>query len=194
MEIAWFTTADQLRDWYKRHDENETELLLGFRKTGSGLPTITQPEAIDEALRHGWIDGVRANYDKVSYTIRFTPRKAGSTWSAVNIKRAGELIQEGSMTPAGLKAFEARREAKSGTYSYEQGDQALDAADEARLRANPKAWDFFQKQTKTYRKAVTWWIVSAKKPGTKAGRLTKVIELCESGRTVPAFTPRKAPV
>src|SRR5579863_7322555 len=120
MTPEFFATPSELRAWLARHHDKTSELWVGFYKRNSGKPSITWPEAVDAALCFGWIDGVRKSIDDISYSIRFTPRKACSTWSAVNIKRVGELTELGRMRPAGLKAFEGRTEEKSGIYGYEQ--------------------------------------------------------------------------
>ena len=162
---------------------------MGFHKKGSGKPSITWPEAVDEALSFGWIDGVRRSIDGVSYTIRFTPRTAHSTWSAVNIKRAKQLIEAKSMKPAGRKAFEARRDDRSGIYSYEQRAQAkLGSEFERRFRSNTKAWEFFQAQPPGYRTTATFWVVSAKREETRRRRLATLIDDSAHGRTVRPLT------
>jgi uncharacterized protein YdeI (YjbR/CyaY-like superfamily) len=146
---------------------------------------------VDAALCFGWIDGIRKRIDDQRYMIRFTPRKPGSTWSAVNINRVEELMRQGLMRPAGLKAFEERAAEKSGIYSYEQKDGVqLDAADEAQFRANEPAWDFFQSQPASYRRAALWWVVSAKKDETRRKRLANLIEYSAQGQTLPSLTRR----
>ena len=150
---------------------------------GSGRPSITWPEAVDEALCVGWIDGLRKTIDAESYKIRFTPRKTTSNWSAVNIGRVKELTKQGRMRPAGLKAFELRKEEKSGIYAYENRKSAvLGGAAEKRFRSRPKAWDFFQSQPASYRQTLIWWVVSAKKEETRQQRLEKLIAESEAGR------------
>src|SRR5262245_25952776 len=116
---TFFKTPASLKAWFKSHHTKQTELLVGFYKVGSGKPSVTYQEALDEALAVGWIDGIRKGLDADSYTIRFTPRKKGSYWSVVNIKRANELIEAGRMTPAGRAAFEARDVSNTGRYSSE---------------------------------------------------------------------------
>ncbi len=168
----FFATPDQFRAWLEEHHETAPELLVGFYKTKSGKPSMTWKEAVGEALCFGWIDGRGKSLDDVSYTIRFTPRKAGSTWSVVNIKRVEELTELGRMHPAGLRAFEKRTEAKSGTYSHEQeGAVELGSEFEQQFRANARAWEFFQAQPASYRKAAIWLIISAKKEETRRRRL-----------------------
>jgi uncharacterized protein YdeI (YjbR/CyaY-like superfamily) len=191
MEVApvFFATPAELRAWLERNHEAASELWVGFRKKGSGKPSITWPEAVDQALCFGWIDGLRKSVDETGYMIRFTPRKSRSTWSLVNVKRVQELAELGLMRPAGLAAFEARREEHSGVYSYEQRNAAkLARADERQFRANEKAWAFFQAQPPWYRRAAVWWVVSAKKDETRIKRLATLVEHCEQGRTVPPLT------
>jgi uncharacterized protein YdeI (YjbR/CyaY-like superfamily) len=167
MDPIFFLSPAEFRAWLKANHATADQLWMGFYKKSSGKPSITWPESVDEALCFGWIDGVRKSIDETSYTIRFSPRKPGSIWSAVNIRRAQELIDLGRMHPAGLKAFEARREHRSGIYSYEQRDARLPEQYAAKLERDQAAWDFFQAQPAWYRKAAVWWIVSAKKEETR---------------------------
>ena len=153
------------------------ELWVGFYKKDSGKPSITWPESVDEALCFGWIDGIRKSVDEISYKIRFTPRRHGSAWSPINIKRARELTGEKRMRPAGLKAFEARTEYRSGAYSYEQRRPELPAPYAKLMKRNKRAREFFQAQSPSYRKMTGWWIVSAKKEETRLMRLKKLIQL-----------------
>ena len=190
MEPRFFPTPRELREWLEENHATARELWIGFYKKGSGRPSITWPEAVDEALRFGWIDGVRKGIDDESYTIRFTPRKPGSIWSAVNVRRAQELIAVGSMRPAGLAAFEARSPEKTAIYSYEQRHAAAVEPDQERqFRADEKAWDWFQAQPPSYRRAAIWWIVSAKREETRRSRLATLIEHSAQGRRVPPLTP-----
>lgn len=173
----------------EKHHDTSKEFWVGFYKKASGKPSITWPEAVDVALSFGWIDSVRRSIDDVSYTNRFTPRRPGSTWSAVNVGRIEELTRMGLMHPAGLKAFEQRTEEKTGIYSYEQRHEAkLDATFERELRANRKAWTFFQSQAPWYRQACIVWVMSAKKEETRRRRLTSLIEASAGGTTVPPLT------
>ena len=184
MKSTFFASSSELRQWLEEHHAETQELWVGFYKKSSGKPSITWPEAVDEALCFGWIDGVRKSIDDVSYTIRFTPRKPRSIWSAVNIKRAKELTRLGLMRQAGLKAFEKRAEEKSGIYAYEQKNAELDDAYKQQFRANKKAWDFFQAQAPWYQRTATWWVISAKKEETRLRRLATLIEDSENGRTI----------
>jgi uncharacterized protein YdeI (YjbR/CyaY-like superfamily) len=185
---TFFATPADFRAWLAEHHADAQELLVGFYKKGSGRPSITWPESVDEALCFGWIDGVRKRIDDVSYTIRFTPRKPRSTWSAVNIRRVEELTRLGRMQPAGLAAFAARTEDNSGIYSHEQPRAELDPASEQQFRANQQAWDFFQAQPASYRKAAIWWVASAKKEETRCKRLATLIDDSANGRTIRMLT------
>jgi uncharacterized protein YdeI (YjbR/CyaY-like superfamily) len=181
----FFATGAEFRAWLERHHADERELLVGYFKRGTGRPSMTWQESVDEALCFGWIDGVRRGIDADSYSIRFTPRQKRSTWSAINIKRAGELIAEGRMAPAGLAAFEARTDDRSAIYSYEQRHAAeLDAEQRARFEASPDAWAWFQAAAPSYRRTAIHWVTSAKKPETRERRLATLIADSAAGRKV----------
>ena len=193
MKPIFFKSPTEFRKWLDQHHTTAQELWVGFYKKASGKPSITWPESVDEALCFGWIDGIRKSVDDMSYMIRFTPRKSRSVWSAVNIKRVEELNRQGRMQPAGLKAFEARLENKSGIYSYEQRDVELEEPYGKKLRQNKEAWKFFQAQPASYRKAANWWVLSAKKEETRLKRLEKLIEDSAQGRRIPQFARKKKP-
>ena len=164
-------------------------MLVGFYKKGSGRPSITWPESVDQALCFGWIDGVRKGLDDTSYAIRFTPRRPSSTWSAVNVKRVGELTADGLMQPAGVAAFERRSDDRTGIYSHERREAAaFDSEQERAFKADEGAWAWFQGQPPSYRRTATHWVVSAKKPETRERRLRRLIEDSAAGRTVPLLT------
>lgn len=187
---TFFATPAELRAWLQEHHAVAAELMVGYFKKGSGRPSITWPESVDEALCFGWIDGVRRSIDDASYMIRFTPRQRRSIWSAVNIKRVEELTAQRLMQPAGLDAYAARVEARSGIYAHEQGDEVeLGDAFEQEFRANPAAWEWFQHQAPSYRKAAVWWVVSAKRDETRRKRLATLIADSGDGRQVGALTP-----
>jgi uncharacterized protein YdeI (YjbR/CyaY-like superfamily) len=189
MDAIYFASPDEFRAWLAEHHEREREVLVGFYKKHTGRPTMTWPQSVDEALCYGWIDGVRRSAGEEAYTIRFTPRKAKSTWSAVNLKRVPELIAEGRMQPAGLKAYEAREASNSRIYAYEQADAtAFGAAMEERFRANAAAWDFFQAQPPGYRRTSTHWVMTAKQEATRLRRLDQLIADSASGRRLDQLT------
>lgn len=191
MQITFFESPGEFRKWLEMHHATAKELWVGYYKKGTGKPSMTWPESVDQALCFGWIDGIRKSVDEDSYTIRFTPRKPGSTWSSVNIKRVQELSEQGLMQPMGLQAFAARKENKSGIYSYEQRGDQLPEPYAGRLRKKKAAWDFFQAQPPSYRKAAYWWVVSAKKEETRLKRLEQLIEASAEGRRLGQFLAAK---
>jgi uncharacterized protein YdeI (YjbR/CyaY-like superfamily) len=191
-EPTFFETPASLRAWFDAHHESARELWVGFRRKGSGLPSVTWPEAVDEALCVGWIDGVRKGVDETSYKIRFTPRKPRSTWSAVNIRRVGELTDAGLMRPAGLAAFSRRSSERSAIYSYEQRvDARLSEEQETEFRASADAWRFFCAQPAGYRRTAVYWVVSAKREDTRRRRLATLIADSAAGRRLAHLTQRR---
>jgi uncharacterized protein YdeI (YjbR/CyaY-like superfamily) len=178
----FFATPADFRIWLEVHHQTRPELWVGFYTKGSGKPSITWPESVDEALCFGWIDGIRKSLDSLSYIIRFSPRQKKSVWSEINIKRVGVLLAEGRMEAAGLKAFQARRENRSGIYSYEQRRAQLPQPYQEGLQKDKAAWSFFQSQPLSYRKQVSWWVISAKKEETRQKRLQKAMETFARGK------------
>lgn len=175
MEPTFFAAPADFCDWLEKNYERESELLVGFYKVGSGKPSMTWPQSVDEALCFGWIDGVRRSINGESYSIRFTPRKAQSVWSAVNIKKVEELSAKGLMKPAGLAAFARREEGKSKIYAYENAPAKLSDVFEKRFRTNEKAWTFFCSQAPSYQKRAIYWVMTAKQDATRQSRLEKLI-------------------
>ena len=186
MKPTFFPTPADFRKWFEKHHDTTAELLVGFYKKGSGKPSISWPESVDEALCFGWIDGVRRSIDAESYSIRFTPRRARSIWSNVNTKRVAELTKQGRMHASGLEAFKARDPKRSGIYAFEQRqkDQELDPALEAKIRKNKKAWAFFQAQPPGYRRLMSVYVMSAKKEETRLRRLARLIDDSAAGQRV----------
>lgn len=184
----YFTSPEAFRRWLDRHHADAGELWVGYYKKSTGKPSMTWPESVDEALCYGWIDGIRKSVDEARYTIRFTPRRPDSNWSAVNVRRAEALIEEGRMQPAGRRAFDARSPARSGQYSYENRPVDLPAEYLARLEADEKAASFWRAQPPWYRRTSAWWIVSAKKEATRLRRLSVLIEHSARGETIPPLT------
>jgi uncharacterized protein YdeI (YjbR/CyaY-like superfamily) len=187
MKAKFFRTPADFRAWLEKHHARSSELLVGFYKRESGKPSITWHESVSEALCFGWIDGVRRRVDEVSYTIRITPRKPGSTWSTVNIERVKNLAAEGRMQPAGSRAYEARRSNKSGVYSYEQRLEQLVPPYAGMLARHPAAKKFFAAQASSYRRAAIWWVISAKQEETRLRRTRTLIELSAQGKWIPQF-------
>lgn len=188
-EILFFPTPRELQQWFARHHLTVEEVWIGFHKKGSGRPSITWPESVDEALCVGWIDGLRKSMDEHSYKIRFTPRRRGSIWSAVNIRRVEVLTAEGRMRERGLQAFAARIERRSGIYSYEQRTAQLAEPYATLFQQHPKAWALFQAQPASYRKAACWWVVTAKQETTRLRRLDQLIADSAAGRRIKHLTP-----
>ena len=184
----YFKSPADFRRWLEQHHRSSKELWVGFHKKSTGRASLTWPESVDEALCFGWIDGLRKTVDDASYAIRFSPRRSGSNWSSVNIGRAQELIRQARMTPAGLKAFEDRDPAKSGQYSFENRPRQLPPRYLKHLKANEDAWAFFQDQPPWYRKTAAWWIISAKKEGTRLRRLDRLIQDSAHGKPIPPLT------
>jgi uncharacterized protein YdeI (YjbR/CyaY-like superfamily) len=176
----FFKTSAAFRKWLATNHSKSKELWVGFYKKDSGKPSITWPESVDEALCFGWIDGVRKRLDDESYVIRFSPRKPSSIWSAVNIRNVERLINEDRMQDPGMKAYEARKEFRSGIYSYEQRSAELVEPYATTLKRNEAAWKFFSAQPPGYRKMMNWWIVSAKREDTRLERLAKLITASEN--------------
>ena len=191
MKPTYFNSPAPFRAWLQKNHSSTDSLLVGFYKKGSGKQSMTWPESVDEALCFGWIDGVRKGVDTERYTIRFTPRKPGSVWSSVNVRKMQMLIDEGRMQPAGLAAFEKRKEERSGIYSHEQKSVELPEPYRTLLSANTTVWEFFQKQAASYRKAVSWWVMSAKQEKTRLTRIEKLIACSAKSERVPQFTSRK---
>jgi uncharacterized protein YdeI (YjbR/CyaY-like superfamily) len=180
--VTFFESPAALRAWFRAHHATADELWVGFHKKQTGRSSITWPESVDEALCVGWIDGIRKSLDGDRYTIRFTPRRKGSIWSAVNIARVKALTAAKRMRPAGLKAFAARLENKSGIYSYEQRRDQLEEPYAGELAKHKAAHAFFEAQPAGYRKTIGWWIVSAKKDETRRARLKTLIDACAKGK------------
>jgi uncharacterized protein YdeI (YjbR/CyaY-like superfamily) len=187
MTLKFFSTPELFRAWLEKHNAKSMELWVGYYKRDSGQPSMTWPESVDEALCFGWIDGVRKGIDDQRYMIRFTPRQPKSAWSKINIQRADLLIQQGRMLPAGMAAYNARLEKRSGIYSYEQAGDQLDENYLSQIRANPAAWKFYSQAAPSYRKAVNWWICSAKREPTRLKRLTELISDCAAGRKIKSM-------
>jgi uncharacterized protein YdeI (YjbR/CyaY-like superfamily) len=189
MEARFFATPADFRAWLEKHHATEAELLVGFHKKHTGRPSMTWTESVREALCFGWIDGIRRSVGDESYTIRFTPRKADSVWSALNVRHVEELMRGGRMSPAGIAVFEARKSERTGVYSFEQRHLArLEPEQEKQFRADAKAWGFFQSQPPGYRQTAIFWVLSAKREETRARRLATLIDDSAAGRRLAQLT------
>jgi uncharacterized protein YdeI (YjbR/CyaY-like superfamily) len=190
----FFVTKEDFRAWLDAHHGTRGELLVGFYKRGSGRPSITWPESVDEALSFGWIDGVRRSLGEIAYTIRFTPRRARSIWSAINVARVEALKKEGRMRAAGLAAFAQRTPERTGVYSFERKEHATLSVDEEKaLRANAKAAAYFDRQAPWYQRTSLHWVTSGKREDTRARRLAQLIEACAAERPVAPLDRSKLP-
>jgi uncharacterized protein YdeI (YjbR/CyaY-like superfamily) len=185
LKATFFIDPGAFRGWLEEHHAVKAELVVGFYKRGTGRPSITWPESVDEALCFGWIDGVRRRLDAEAYCIRFTPRRSTSIWSAVNVARVAELQKRGRMHPAGERAFAARTPERTGIYSFERHRAAkLSRADAARFRKDARAFAFFEAQPPWYRRTALHWVVSAKREETRQRRLDRLISDSAAGRTI----------
>lgn len=184
-EPIYFTTPDEFRDWLAEHHDSKPELIVGFYKAKSGIPGITWSEAVDEALCYGWIDSIGRRVDDKRRTIRFSPRRKGSIWSAVNVAKVEKLTAEGRMRPAGLAAYALRTEEKTAIYSFERKEEAvLSAEQQQEFQANATAWEFFESQAPSYRRAAIHWVITAKRQETRDRRFATLLDDSAAGRRV----------
>ena len=188
----FFDSPEAFYAWLEEHHETATEVWVGIWKKATGRPSLTWSQAVDQALCFGWIDGRMRSIDDRSHKQRFTPRKPASNWSKVNVEKVARLTEEGKMRPAGLAAFEKRREDKTGVYSFERGEEAaLDPGQEERFKQNARAWEFFQSQPPGYRRTAVHLVVSAKRPETREKRLNQLIEDSADGLRIKQLRPIK---
>ncbi len=188
MAVLFFTTPADFRAWLEANHDTASEVMVGFYKKGTGKPSITYPEAVEQALCFGWIDGIRRGIDAESYANRFTPRKPRSHWSQVNIEHVARLTEQGLMHEFGLKVFAERDLSKQNQYSFEQDNPTLPDDYEAQFRANVAAWENFHKFPPSYRKPAIWWVISAKQEATRLRRLTTLIADSAAGRKIKPLT------
>lgn len=184
-EPQFFETPAAFRAWLKKHHATAGELIVGFHKVHAvraGKASITWPESVAEVLCFGWIDGVRKSLDENTYTIRFTPRRATSKWSAVNVRLMAELEAAGKMTDAGRAVFAKRRDAGSSGYKAQKKDGTLDAARLKEFKKHATAWEYYSSQPPGYQRMAAWWVMHAKREETRDQRLRKLIESSESGK------------
>jgi uncharacterized protein YdeI (YjbR/CyaY-like superfamily) len=181
MKPKFFSSPEVFREWLEKNHDSASELLVGFHKKDSGKKSITYPQALDEALCYGWIDGVRRSLDETSYTIRFTPRKSRSIWSNVNVRHAERLKKEGRMAEPGLKAYALRDPKRTGIYAFENRPREFSPEFEKKFRANKAAWEFFQTEPPSIRRVCIYWVMEAKKEETRVRRLEQLIESSSKG-------------
>jgi len=184
----FFRTQAELRRWFIANHAKAEDLVIRFYKTKTGKRSVTPQEALDEALCFGWIDGIRHGGED-TFTNRYTPRRPRSFWSTINIARVGELTEAGRMKPAGIAAFERRDQARTDRFVAERAAAKLTKGEENTIKANKKAWTFFQDVAPSYRRNVIHWIASARKPETRARRVATLIDYAARGKRVPPLTP-----
>ena len=187
-DVRYFATPPDLREWFDANHEMAEELWVGYYRKSTGRPSVDWSQAVDEALCVGWIDGVRHRLDEERFAQRFTPRRKGSTWSAINVAKVRALTEQGRMRAAGTSAYEARSASRTAIYSYEREETAFTDEETARLRAIDAAWIDWERRPPSYRKAVTHWVTSAKRAETRERRLATLIEDSAAGRKVKAMS------
>ena len=185
VDPIFFPSPEAFRAWLEANHASAQELWLGFWKRATGRPSPTWSESVDQALCYGWIDGVRCSLGDESYAIRFTPRRPESAWSAVNLRKMESLIAGGLMRPAGMAVYEARDPAKTNLYSFEREEPTLTEEEERELRANEKAWAYFQAQAPSFRRGILHWLAAAKQPATRVRRFQQLVQFSEAGQPVP---------
>lgn len=195
--VVFFESATALRAWLSANHASERQLWIGFHKKGSGGHGIAYAEAVDEALCFGWIDGQLSGLDERTYALRFTPRRPDSIWSTANTRRVAELAEARRMHESGLRVFEARRADRTGVYINDMLDRGLPPHMEATFRGDPGAWEFWNRQAPSYRRQMTWWVLSARRDDTRQRRLRALINEHGAGRRIdplrlPRLSPRKA--
>ena len=186
-KATFFSTQSAFRKWLEKNHEKESELQVGFYKVTSGKPSMTWSQSVDEAICFGWIDGIRRSIDVESYSIRFTPRKSTSIWSAINIKKVEELTKQELMHPAGINAFSKRKEDKSRIYSYEKEAENLSDEFLKKFKMDKKAWRFFQTLAPSYQRTAIHWVMNAKQEITKIKRLNELITDSNAERKIKSL-------
>jgi len=171
----FFVNQFEFRRWLEENHKSVSELIVGFYKVNMGKPSMTWSESVDQAICFGWIDSIRKTVDNESYSIRFTQRNPKSIWSEVNIKKAESLLEKGLMAPKGTELFTNRKEDKSILYSYENKPVELPEEFRKQFESNKAAFEFFDKQSNSYKKTAYFWILSAKLEDTCKTRLEKLI-------------------
>jgi len=182
MKPVFFVSQIEFRRWLEKNHDMAAELLVGFWKVGSGRPSMTWSESVDQALCFGWIDGVRKSLGADAYTIRFSRRRPKSIWSRINIEKVERLKKEGLMHPAGVAAYAKKEDHRSAIYAYENRPKEFSAEYEKRFKKNKKAWKFFNEQPPGYRRLMIFYVSSAKQEATRTSRLEKVIIASEEGK------------
>ena len=189
----FFKEPADFREWLQKHHETSKELFVGFYKKSSGKKSITYPEALDEALCFGWIDGLRKGIDEISYTQRFSPRKPRSIWSLINVRHVERLKKEGRMQSSGLAAYALREDKRTGVYSFENRPRELSSEFQKLFQKNQKAWEFFKNQPPYYQRTLSFYVMAAKQEATRLRRLQQLIESSARGKRHGLIEPKAKP-
>jgi len=183
-EILSFRSPSEFRKWLAGNHRQSDGIWLRIFKKGSGEPTVTYSEALDEALCFGWIDGLKQSHDEVSWRQRFTPRRPKSGWSKINTRHAERLIKAGRMKAAGQAQIEAAKKDGRWTAAYDSSSQATFPEDFlAAVRRNKKAKVFFESLSKANRYAIAYRLQTAKRPETKQRRMEMILVMLDRGET-----------
>jgi len=182
--VRIFQAAADFRAWLDEHHDTATELWVGYYKKGVPRTSMSYREAVEEALCYGWIDGIGKRIDDEVHTNRFTPRRRTSIWSAVNIAKVAQLRADGRMHPAGIRAFEGRDRRKDAIYAYENAPQEFPPDWQAHFEADATAWAYWQSRTPSYRRTVTYWVMSAKQEATRERRFETLLADCAASRPI----------
>lgn len=180
-DVRIFASAADFRAWLEGNHDSAEALFIGYYKKGVAKVAMTYPEAVEEALCFGWIDGITYRMDEELTATRFTPRRRTSTWSATNIARIGALTAAGRMHPAGLRAFEARDRRKDAAPASERQAAQLDPPLEARLEADGVAAARWAAEQPSFRRSAAHWIGSGKRPETRERRFAELLEALRAG-------------
>lgn len=181
---VFFGGPEEFRDWLEAHHATAPELWMGLNKRHVEDRGLTWEAAVPEALAFGWIDSKSERIDDDARRQRWTPRRNGSSWSKVNIEIVERLLAEGRMAPAGIKAYEARRPERIGTYSYENAAVELSVDHASVLAADAGAAAFWAEATPSYRKVCIAWVNSAKQQVTRDRRMAQLVDDCANGRLI----------
>jgi uncharacterized protein YdeI (YjbR/CyaY-like superfamily) len=190
MKPKFFKSPVEFREWLQEHHDKSKELFVGFYKKSSGKKSITYPEALEEALCFGWIDGVRKKIDAISYSQRFSPRKPKSIWSLINVRHVERLKSEGRMHSAGLEVYALREDKRTGIYSFENRPRELSPEYQKVFQKNKKAWEFFKNQPPYYQRTLSFWVMGAKREETQLRRLQQLIESSAAGKRHGLIDPK----
>jgi uncharacterized protein YdeI (YjbR/CyaY-like superfamily) len=183
MKIMRFKSSRDLRSWLAKNHDQSDGIWLRVYKKNSAVTSVTYPEALDQALCHGWIDGQKKPYDQQSWLQKFTPRSSKSGWSKINTQHAERLSKSGEMTPAGVKAVSAAKADGRWTAAYDSFSNATVPEDFlTELTKNVKAKAFFETLNKTNIYSITYRLQTAKKSETRERRMKLILSMLAQGK------------